>query len=136
MKGSKVAVKQGLLNTYNRTEGFDATSKLITRLQNVKNAVINALDPQEADIEAYTDGKRGGEGYVIDKDVKLVNRFRSNIIWQGTTNDRVYKLRESINGRRTYSTKPTKQQYGFINSLGEARMFKTRQQIKRKVLKA
>lgn len=55
-------------------KGFAATFQIITRLQNVKNAVIKALDNQDADIEAYTDGKRGGEGYVIDKDVKLVNR--------------------------------------------------------------
>ena len=55
-------------------EGFTATFEIVTRLQNVKNAVIKALDSQDADIEAYTDGKRGGEGYVIDKDVKLVNR--------------------------------------------------------------
>jgi len=55
-------------------EGFTATFQIITRLQQVKNAVIKALDSQDADIEAYTDGERGGEGYVIDKDVKLVNR--------------------------------------------------------------
>ena len=30
------------------------------------------LEP--ADIEASTNGQKGGEGYVIDKDVKLVNR--------------------------------------------------------------
>ena len=77
MKGSKVSgAKQARLAEYlqQNQEGFDATFQIITRLQNVKNAVINALDSQEADIEAYTDGKRGGEGYVIDKDVKLVNR--------------------------------------------------------------
>lgn len=55
-------------------EGFAATFEIVTRLQNVKNAVIKALDAQDADIEAYTSGQRGGEGYVIDKDVKLVNR--------------------------------------------------------------
>jgi hypothetical protein len=36
--------------------------------------VIRALDAQDADVEAYTSGQRGGEGYVVDKDVKLVNR--------------------------------------------------------------
>ena len=40
----------------------------------VKNIVINTLDSQDADVEAYTSGQRGGEGYVVDKDVKLVNR--------------------------------------------------------------
>ena len=55
-------------------EGFEATFQIVTRLQNVKNAVIKALDAQDADIEAFTNGERGGEGYVIDKDVKLVNR--------------------------------------------------------------
>jgi len=55
-------------------EGFAATFEIVTRLQNVKNAVIKALDAQDADIEAFTNGERGGEGYVIDKDVKLVNR--------------------------------------------------------------
>ena len=82
MKGSKVSgAKQARLAEYlqQNQEGFDATFPTITRLQNVKNAVINALDSQEADIEAYTDGKRGGEGYVIDKDVKLVNRAGSSI---------------------------------------------------------
>ncbi len=40
----------------------------------VKNMVITALDSQDADVESYTGGQRGGEGYVVDKDVKLVNR--------------------------------------------------------------
>ena len=39
-----------------------------------KNKIIKTLDSQPADIEASTDGQKGGEGYVIDKDVKLVNR--------------------------------------------------------------
>ena len=74
---SKVSkVKQARLAEYlqQNQQGFDATFQIITRLQKVKNAVINALDSQDADIEAYTNGERGGEGYVIDKDVKLVNR--------------------------------------------------------------
>ena len=39
-----------------------------------KNRIIKTLDSQPADIEASTNGQKGGEGYVIDKDVKLVNR--------------------------------------------------------------
>jgi len=40
-----------------------------------KNDVIQQLDSQDADVEAYTDGERGGEGYVIGNgDAKLVNR--------------------------------------------------------------
>ena len=77
LDGSKVSnAKKARLAEYlqQNQEGFTATFQIITRLQQVKNAVIKALDSQDADIEAYTDGKRGGEGYVIDKDVKLVNR--------------------------------------------------------------
>ena len=40
-----------------------------------KNDVIRQLDSQSADVEAYTNGERGGEGYVIGTgDAKLVNR--------------------------------------------------------------
>ncbi len=39
-----------------------------------KNKVIQQLDKQPADIQAVTDGQPGGEGYVVGKDVKLVNR--------------------------------------------------------------
>ena len=46
----------------------------INSIKLIKNQVINTLDSQKADIEASTGGQRGGEGYVIDKDVKLVNR--------------------------------------------------------------
>lgn len=77
LDGSKVSnAKKARLAEYlqQNQEGFTATFQIITRLQQVKNAVIKALDSQDADIEAYTDGERGGEGYVIDKDVKLVNR--------------------------------------------------------------
>ena len=77
LDGSKVSnAKKARLVEYlqQNQEGFTATFQIITRLQQVKNAVIKALDSQDADIEAYTDGERGGEGYVIDKDVKLVNR--------------------------------------------------------------
>ena len=39
-----------------------------------KNKIIKTLDSQPADIEASTNGERGGEGYVVGSDVKLVNR--------------------------------------------------------------
>ena len=55
-------------------DGFNATFNFIKGIKKVKNQVIRALDSQKADIEAYTGGQRGGEGYVVDKDVKLVNR--------------------------------------------------------------
>jgi len=55
-------------------DGFNATFNFIKGIKKVKNQVIRALDSQKADIEAYTAGQKGGEGYVVDKDVKLVNR--------------------------------------------------------------
>jgi hypothetical protein len=77
LESSKLSgAKQSRLAEYlqQNQQGFEATFQIITRLQQVKNAIIKALDDQDADIEAYTNGERGGEGYVIDKDVKLVNR--------------------------------------------------------------
>ena len=56
------------------SQGFTAMFTIIVTLMQVKNEIIDELDNQPADIEAYTAGKRGGEGYVIGKDVKLVNR--------------------------------------------------------------
>jgi hypothetical protein len=55
-------------------QGFEATFAIVSNMMKVKNQVIAALDNQPADIEASTGGQRGGEGYVVDKDVKLVNR--------------------------------------------------------------
>lgn len=54
--------------------GFDAMFDFILAVKQVKNEVIAQLDNQPADIEAYTDGQKGGEGYVVGSDVKLVNR--------------------------------------------------------------
>jgi hypothetical protein len=48
----------------------------INGVMNIKNLIIKELDSQEAEIEAYTDGERGGEGYVIGSDSKLVNRSK------------------------------------------------------------
>jgi hypothetical protein len=56
------------------SDGFEAIFQFINGVMNTKNKIIKTLDSQPADIEASTDGEKGGEGYVIDKDVKLVNR--------------------------------------------------------------
>ena len=56
------------------SDGFEAIFTFIKGVMTTKNKIITALDSQPADIEASTNGERGGEGYVIDKDVKLVNR--------------------------------------------------------------
>jgi len=56
-------------------EGMQALFKIITGIMSVKNDIIAQLDASDADVEAYTDGQRGGEGYVIGQgDSKLVNR--------------------------------------------------------------
>ena len=75
--GSKLSVpkKQRLMEYINSNiDGFNATFNFIKGIMKVKDQVIRALDAQDADVEAYTAGQRGGEGYVVDKDVKLVNR--------------------------------------------------------------
>ena len=56
------------------SDGFEAIFQFINGVMTTKNKIIKTLDSQPADIEASTNGERGGEGYVIDKDVKLVNR--------------------------------------------------------------
>ena len=56
------------------SDGFEAIFTFIKGVMTTKNRIITALDSQPADIEASTNGEKGGEGYVIDKDVKLVNR--------------------------------------------------------------
>lgn len=63
--------KERLLNYVNtKAKGFNATFNFIKGIKNIKNKVIDLLDSQKADIQAVKDG----EGYVVDKDVKLVNR--------------------------------------------------------------
>ena len=59
----------------NNADGMKALFTVITNLMTVKNDIIGQLDSAEADVEAYTAGERGGEGYVIGQgDSKLVNR--------------------------------------------------------------
>jgi len=55
-------------------DGFNSLWQLVNGISTVKDKMIAMLDSQPAEIEAYTDGQRGGEGYVVGKDVKLVNR--------------------------------------------------------------
>jgi len=56
------------------SDGFEAIFQFINGVMNTKNKIIKTLDSQPADIEASTNGERGGEGYVVGSDVKLVNR--------------------------------------------------------------
>ena len=56
------------------SNGFEAIFQFINGVMTTKNKIIKTLDSQSADIEASTNGEKGGEGYVIGKDVKLVNR--------------------------------------------------------------
>lgn len=56
-------------------KGVDAVFQVMRGLITVKNNAIQELDQQQGDIRAYTAGQPGGEGYVIGKDVKLVNRL-------------------------------------------------------------
>jgi predicted DNA binding protein len=59
----------------NNADGMNALFKVVTGLMKVKNDIINQLDNADTDVQAYTDGQRGGEGYVIGQgDSKLVNR--------------------------------------------------------------
>lgn len=58
-----------------KKQSFGAMFQVIAGIMNVKNKIIAELDNQPADITAKTDGKPGGEGYVIGAgDAKLVNR--------------------------------------------------------------
>jgi hypothetical protein len=43
-------------------------------ISRIKDEIVGHLDNQEADIEAYTGGQKGGEGYVVGDDMKLVKR--------------------------------------------------------------
>lgn len=77
LKSSKVSgVKQERIVKYiqQHAQAFATTFNVISELMTLKNNVIADLDRQDHDIEAYTAGQRGGEGYVIGRDKKLVNR--------------------------------------------------------------
>ena len=75
--GSKVSkAKQGRLVEYlkQHQKGLDAVFAFMRSIGPIKDNIIAQLDANPADIEASTGGQKGGEGYVIGKDVKLVNR--------------------------------------------------------------
>ena len=75
--GSKVSsAKQGRLVEYlkQHQKGLDAIFAFMRSIGPIKDNIIAQLDANPADIEASTGGQKGGEGYVIGKDVKLVNR--------------------------------------------------------------
>lgn len=78
LSGSKVSgVKQERIKQHIGSEAvaFQGMWEIVTNIMQAKNDVIKQLDNQDADVEAYTNGERGGEGYVIGKgDAKLVNR--------------------------------------------------------------
>ena len=78
LTGSKVSgVKQERIREHIGSDpvAFQNLFALVTSIMEAKNDVIKQLDSQDADVEAYTDGERGGEGYVIGTgDAKLVNR--------------------------------------------------------------
>lgn len=57
------------------SKGVEALFRVMRGIITVKNNAIQELDQQQGDIRAYTAGQPGGEGYVIGKDVKLVNRL-------------------------------------------------------------
>jgi hypothetical protein len=58
----------------NNPNGYQAVFNTVSGLMKAKNAIIAQLDKQPADIKSFTNGQEGGEGYVIGKDIKLVNR--------------------------------------------------------------
>ncbi len=75
--GSKVSTaKQGRLVEYlkQHQKGLDAVFAFMRSIGPIKDNIIAQLDANPADMEASTGGQKGGEGYVIGKDVKLVNR--------------------------------------------------------------
>lgn len=59
----------------NNKEGMTALFKVVMSLMQVKNDIIKQLDNADTDVQAFTNGERGGEGYVVGQgDSKLVNR--------------------------------------------------------------
>jgi|TARA_B110000908_G_C10206283_1_gene427884 hypothetical protein len=70
------SAKQGRLVEYlkQHQKGLDAIFAFMRSIGPIKDNIIAQLDANPADIEASTGGQKGGEGYVIGKDVKLVNR--------------------------------------------------------------
>jgi hypothetical protein len=53
---------------------FENMWQVFNAISRLKDEIVTHLDNQDAEIEAYTGGQRGGEGYVVGKDMKLVKR--------------------------------------------------------------
>lgn len=61
----------------NNKQGFTLLWQLVSRIQSLKNDIINQLDKSKQDVEASINGTPGGEGYVLanaNSTIKLVNR--------------------------------------------------------------
>ena len=77
---SKVsATKQKKIAEYiqQHSQGFDALWEVVTKIQQVKDDVINQLDKQDIPVKQSMAGEEGGEGYVLahpEGDIKLVPR--------------------------------------------------------------
>lgn len=71
---SNSAKQKALQWAQDNEQGFVALFDIIHGIMKVKNAIIRELDSKPADIQATTGGNPGGEGYVIGRDRKLVNR--------------------------------------------------------------
>jgi hypothetical protein len=77
---SKVsATKQKKVAEYiqQHSQGFDALWEVVTKIQQVKDDVINQLDKQDIPVKQSMAGEEGGEGYVLahpEGDIKLVPR--------------------------------------------------------------
>ena len=55
-------------------QAFGNMWQVFNAISRLKDEIVTHLDDQDAEIEAYTGGQRGGEGYVVGKDMKLVKR--------------------------------------------------------------
>lgn len=70
------SAKQQRLLAYvsEKANALNVLFSLVRGIMSMKNEIIKQLDNQPADIQATTDDNPGGEGYVVGKDLKLVNR--------------------------------------------------------------
>lgn len=73
-KLSNAAKQKAVQWAQSNEAGFVALFDIIHGIMKVKNDIIRELDSKPAEIQATTGGKPGGEGYVIGRDRKLVNR--------------------------------------------------------------
>ena len=73
-KLSNAAKQKAVQWAQSNEAAFVALFDIIHGIMKVKNDIIRELDSKPAEIQATTGGKPGGEGYVIGRDRKLVNR--------------------------------------------------------------